>query len=392
MQNSINNYLSRYNLDIRRTHDARFMDQKVTPDVLCIVADCVVNYIGNDFKKVFTVQDIWDSEYFNKNVKIIFNKPDVKNPTAKSEYDKFIQQPLKTLSYAHILNCEKRGNINHFQVENYDLLRFISIRDRNAWIFLYEYLIRVLRDSGFLYHLEHYKKLHTEDSFSNLKNRLERFIIGNTNIKGKLEADRIFPKILNIYAAQNNLPGTVKGRMSRGPYYHSDLMYNRINWRDKKNKNITRQETELYDANLVTNNPNYDKYLIQKAKAIIRDLYRESEVRDQWANGEATQIHHIFPGKKFPALSHYVENLIKLTPTQHFTKAHPNNTTNEINRDYQLVCLLAKSDSIERSLKKGDFIYRKENFIYVINMGLSVKFDFASDFKDIKSNLISCFK
>jgi len=24
-------------------------------------------------------------------------------------------------------------------------------------------------------------------------------------------------------------------------------------------------------------------------------MYIESEIKDQWANGEATQIHHIFP-------------------------------------------------------------------------------------------------
>jgi hypothetical protein len=57
----------------------------------------------------FTVQNIWDSQYFIQNVRAIFNKPSATNSTAKSEYDKFIQQPLKLLAYAGVLGVEKRG-------------------------------------------------------------------------------------------------------------------------------------------------------------------------------------------------------------------------------------------------------------------------------------------
>ena len=42
------NYLDDLNLDIRETHNARFMDQKVTPDVLCMIADCIINFIDTD--------------------------------------------------------------------------------------------------------------------------------------------------------------------------------------------------------------------------------------------------------------------------------------------------------------------------------------------------------
>jgi len=30
--------------DIRKSNDARFMDQKCTPDVVCVIADCVRTY------------------------------------------------------------------------------------------------------------------------------------------------------------------------------------------------------------------------------------------------------------------------------------------------------------------------------------------------------------
>jgi len=123
----------------------------------------------------------------------------------------------------------------------------------------------------------------------------------------------------------------------------------------------------------------------------IRKMYSESEVKDQWANGEATQIHHIFPKSKFPQLAHYLENLIKLTATQHYTKAHPNNKTDSINTDYQLVCLLAKSDSIEKSLKRNELYYRKESLIYCINTGLTQELNFDLNFRQIKTELATIY-
>lgn len=64
----------------------------------------------------------------------------------------------------------------------------------------------------------------------------------------------------------------------------------------------------------------FNKPDVQKAMNQIKKMYSESEVKDQWANGDATQVHHIFPKSKFPQLAHYLENLIKLTATQHSQK------------------------------------------------------------------------
>lgn len=397
-ESAIRAHLDKFDLDVRKTKDARFMDQKVTPDVLCIIADCVINYLGSEMNKEFTVNDIWQSQYFIQNVKNIFNKPDATNPTARSEYDKFIQQPLKMLSYAHVLTCEFRGHTNYFKIKNNDLLEFIALKVRNAYIFLYEYLVRVLSDSGLIKHFEHYKQLCydkklRQDDFYALKEQFRRFIFGHTNIKKEFEVRRIFPKIINIYAATNNIPGAIMGRMSRDQFYYFDLMYNRVNWRDKnKSKGLTRQEAETaYDDAMVKQKVAYNDYLIQKAMNIIRAKYLESEVRDQLATGDATQAHHIFPRPGFPQLAHYLENLIKLTATQHFTKAHPKNKTSIVDKDYQCVCLLAKSDSIEKSLNAGESIYRKESFIHVINTGLSLNIETTMGFREIKINLAHCY-
>jgi len=393
----INEFFSRFDFDVRKSKDARFMDQKVTPDVLCIMADCVMNYTA-DHDIEFTKDDIWNDSYFNKNVKAIFNKPAANNITTRQEYDKFTSQPLRTLAYARVLTIRKDKNKNYYRINNKIILEFISMKERNAYIFLYHYIVKVLMDSGQLRFFENFKdkcqnRTVTKADFSELKERFQRFIIGNTAINGIVEVNRIFPKILNIYACENTIQGTIKGRLSANQFYYTDLMYNRPNWRDVgKSKNISRNEAvEEHETLMMEQNEAYSDYQVQKAVNMIRKMYSGSEVKDQWANGEATQIHHIFPKAEFPQLAHYLENLIKLTPTQHFTKAHPNNRTDAINRDYQLVCLLAKTDSIENSLRKGEFIYRKESFVYVINTGLFEDIGIDISFKQIKKELVRIY-
>lgn len=381
------------NYDIRIKKDARFMDQKCTPDVVCIIADCIINLRETQPDKEFVVQDIWNSQYFEKNVKAIFNKPSATNTTTRSEYDKFIQQPLRLLAYAGVLEIQKKGSKNFYKISNLSVLEYISLKDRNAYTFLYQYFVKVLSDSGLLKFFELYKTKHEtgelkQGDFEDLQSRFIKFIIGNTAINGEVEIRRIFPKILNVYAAENNLPGSIKGRMSENQFYYTDLMYNRINWRDlSKNKTVSRQESLIENEENILENSVFNAYLVQKAISQIKKMYSESEIKDQWSNGDATQVHHIFPKSKFPQLAHYLENLIKLTATQHYTKAHPNNKTDAINKDYQLVCLLAKSDNIEKSLAKDELYYRKESLIYCINIGLSKELNYNLTFREIKTEL-----
>lgn len=393
----IDELLNTNNYDIRIHNDARFMDQKCTPDVVCIVADCVINLRESTPNVEFTVQNIWDSQYFIKNVKAIFNKPLATNPTTRSEYDKFIQQPLRLLAYAGVLLIEKRGNKNYYKISNLRVLEYISLKDRNAYIFLYKYFCKVMLDSGMLKYFDEYKNKYrrgslTQSDFEELQSRFIRFIIGNTAINGDVEVRRIFPKLLNIYACENNIPGSIKGRMSQNEFYYTDLMYNRKNWRDiSKDKTISRQEANANSEQNILVDTAYNAYLVQKALNQIKKMYSESEVRDQWANGDATQVHHIFPKSKFPQLAHYLENLIKLTATQHYTKAHPNNKTDSVNKDYQLVCLLAKSNSIDESLKNNEIYYRKESFIYCINVGLNENLDLSLTLNEIKVRLTQIY-
>lgn len=391
MRENIKNYLSQFDLDVRKTRDARFIDQKCTPDVVCFIADCVVNLVNKD--ETFTVKHIWDSQYFIKNTRAVFNKPWPTDKKAKNEYDKFIQQPLRMLAYAKILDVEKIGSTNHYKILNFEILDYISEKERNTYNFLYCYFEKVLTDSGFWrYFLDYKNSNQTKEDFKSLKERYTRFIIGHTAINGAVEVHRIFPKILNVFAVENQLKGSEKGRVSKYVFTFSDLMYNRKNWRDlNKEKSITRQEAEISEQEIMQQEA-YNAYYVQKAIALIRKIHKESEVKDQWAIGEATQVHHIFSRVEFPEIAHYIENLILLTPTQHYTKAHPSNKTQQVNKDYQLTCLLAKADTIEKSLRQiGEKYYRKESFIYVISIGLNENIELKLSFPEIKTKLIHIY-
>ena len=82
-------------------------------------------------------------------------------------------------------------------------------------------------------------------------------------------------------------------------------------------------------------------------------------------------MHHIFPVNQFEELSSYVENIIALTPGQHYLEAHPNGNTQIIDKGFQQICLLAKADHIEENIKYGkEVIYSFDDFIYVLTIGL----------------------
>lgn len=387
MRKVINEYLSQFDFDIRKSRDARYVDQKCTPDIVCFMADCVMNTVPT--KPVFVINDVWDTQYFIQNSRVIFNKPWANDNKAYNEYNKVLSQPLKLLAYAHILNVKKVDGILTFSVKNEDLLDYISRKDINAYNFLYCYFMKVMSDSNFVKYFDEYAKesrINPTAARNEIYEKYYRFINGNTPSHSRLDITRMFHKVFNVYAVEHHLHGS-SGKI----IYYSDLMYNKKNWRDlDKDKTVTRQEAmtpEKMEKQAVIN-----AYYVQKAIATIRKIHTVSEVNDSWSNGEATQVHHIFPKSQFPQIAHYVENLILLTATQHNTKAHPDNKTQQINKDYQLVCLLAKANTIARSLSRyGDKYYRKESFIYVINTGLSVELSTGLSFDDIKTRLVHIY-
>ena len=52
---TIQKFLDEHDYDIRKTHNGRWIDQKCTMDVVCLVSDCIVEYTSNREDKRFTV-------------------------------------------------------------------------------------------------------------------------------------------------------------------------------------------------------------------------------------------------------------------------------------------------------------------------------------------------
>lgn len=378
-------FLNSYDYDIRKSGNARWIDQKCTCDVLSIIADCILEHTNYDETIKFSINDIWQSEYANENVTAIFSKPGTDSTKAKNEYDKFFSQPINLFTYSGILTyMGKKGNKNFFVINNMKLLEFIAMRDMNALLFLQLYIEKVLLDSGIYDDFQQFLEIQTKDSFKKLKDSFINFTIEHTPINQSVECGRIFTKILNPLAFKKHKKGTKRGHLSKTIITLDELKYNRINWRDAysgKDKNITRKEYEKIGFIA----QKYTQYTIQKAKKIVRrynDKFNNGlpEVKQNGENVNATQIHHIFPANEFPNIADFVENLIALTPNQHFSYAHPNNQTNYIDRDFQYICLLAKTNTIMNDLTQT---YDFNNYKLVLNEGLNTKdfetiFDFAT--------------
>lgn len=387
----LRSFLNKRNYDIRISGDARWIDQKCTYDVLSIIADCILDYISlpngeYDTTKPFSVTDIWHSKYSSENVVEIFSKPDPLSQSS-NEYDKYFGQPIKLFSYCGILTANKIDKRFLYKVADVDLLKYISHKPTFALDFLSEYIKKVLIDSDIYFEFENFFNKQTPDSYKVVRDKFIDFTIENTKINTKVECGRIFTKVLNPLAFTKRKKGTEGGRLSRNIITLSDLSYNRFNWRDEqsgKGKNQTRASYEV-EKNL-SKSKAYAIYSINKAKNLVKkynDKYNNgvSEVRQLGEEVTATQTHHIFPQQEFPEIADFLENLINLTPNQHFIYAHPQNNTQYIDKGFQYICILSKSSKIFQNIMFGiEKIYDFNDFKFVLSVGLQ-----TSDFESIRS-------
>ncbi len=374
-QDEVKKFIMGHNYDIRKSGNARWIDQKCTPDVLTIIADCVLEYIyDKDDDAEFTSRDIWNNPYTDSNISTMFKKPSVTNGKAGNEYDKFFSQPLELFAYSGILTKDKRGRFNYYKVSNKDILTFLALREMNSLFFLNIYCEKVLRDSGLFEVFEDFFENSDKDRFNEMKNSFVQFTIDNTPITKPTEPRRIFTKVINPLSFTRNKKGTESGHISKNIISYDMLMYNRENFRDMYNakpKGLTRSE---HDA--VRPIHLYNDYAITKAKKMVK-LYNieynfgKSEV-EEYSHGEnATHIHHIFTRESYPEISDYFENLIALTPTQHLNYAHINGNTQVISKDFQYTCLLAKIGTIKQSYEMHNGLYEFHKMCYVLKTGLN---------------------
>lgn len=394
----LESFFNSRNYDVRHSRNARWIDQKCTPDVVCVVADCIVNYVENNNYISFSTKDIWDFEYAQE-ISFLFSKPNIHSESAKNEYDKFFQQPMELLAYSGVLSKSKQGNRNIYYVNDLSMLQYISVREKNSLNFLINYIKKVLKDSNLLQPFENFFHNPVTQEFSILKEKFENFTMTYTAISQPTECRRIFTKILNPLAFAYHSFGTERGRLSNHKISYDLLMYNRVNFRDlytNKPKDITRNEYQP-TIDEKTKIEQFWKYNSRKSKRLLRQFndeyyHSKSEHNDELNNAEAIHMHHIFPEVRYPSISGHIENLIALTPSQHLTRAHPLGNTQEINKDYQYLLLISKTSKIEENLTQQEdpIIYDFEKFKEVLAVGLDNLniYDVAMmDFSEIGRNI-----
>lgn len=379
-ETDIREFLSETDYDLRASRNGRWIDQKCTPDVLWSVSDFVLYYSEN-INETFTVKDVWESDYAKQTIRETFSKPDTDDKSAENEYDKVFSQPLCLLCYAGVIEDTDQTKKHLYKVKNKDVLEYIARNDIYALRFLQEYIEKVLRDSDLFPSFQMFFDLQTHNAFADMKQAFIDFYHQYTAVRGQFEPKRIFTKVLNPIAFKYRKRGTISGRMSHHPINRSDMMYNRDNFRDvyrNKPKDVSRQDW-------LANHPEFDvregyfEQMMNAAKRLVKtinDTNRRSisELtqfdRNHTDLVPANQAHHIFPKNEFPDIMYYAENLIVLTPNQHYYFAHPNNNTQIIDVAAQKVLLVAKTYSIKKNLtEEPDQIYTFRNLLLVLSIG-----------------------
>ncbi len=384
-ENLLRQFLDGHSYDIRQTGNGRWIDQKCTPDEVSFVSECVLEYVRESGKSVFQSPDVWKSDFAVAKVQQFFGKPDPLVRSALDEYNKFFRQPLKMLAAAGVL--KENGRLNNtiqFEVVNADVLAFLARNDWNAYTFLHLYIEKTLRDSGIWDLFATFLDQRTKKNFDEMKDGFVGFCKTYTPIRTAVEANRIFAKVLNPLACRYHTVGTVAGRMSPMTITFNLLSYNRANWRDMdKPKDVARRD---YGK---ANQQSSSAYFTEKAMDEVKKFNKQfngghSEVLGKHSGGEATQMHHIFPRSEFPEIAAFVENVIPLTPTQHFTLAHPNNNTARVDAEFQYCCLLAKNETVRKNVMLGygtPGFYSFDKFAFVLDVG------FGTDhFRNIPQN------
>lgn len=367
INNKFQVYFANMDLDIRKSHYGRWMDQKVTPDVLSLVVQTLLDFSKN--QEYFTNKDLFSSSDFLDTVSNFLGKPALAKNEMENEYNKFVGQQLKILSYAQLLNEDTTRKPFLYSVKNNDLLETIAQSDKKALVFLQEYICKVLNDSEFqnIYNFLD-KKGKTNDDFEEVRDNFVKFEILNTGITRPTEPRRILAKVLNPLALLWKTEGAKGGSLSKEKIRYSDLMYNNVNFQDsKKLKGMSRQQYRKLTATPLTT-----KYRINKAIRAVREYNnRINDGLSEIGSGElATQGHHMLPkeSSRFSEYADYTENIIMISPDEHFLKAHPNNNTHLVDRNYQKKLLMFKADRIIDAQKNhpNESPYDVEDFIEMI--------------------------
>lgn len=331
---------STFSFDSTHADGARWYDQKVTPENLATIASAVVALTQIRSKSSFTRFDLLEVSSFNQAMIRDYGKPALNTESAQNEYDKLCSQNLNLLAFAGVLSSTS-GKPRRYEVADLSHLNLLADNEPECRVFLIEYLEWILRKFGWWHNFETYvDSPHQQEDLDTLKKKFTNLLIntmGLGNHKGdpKVEAGRIFQKILNLLAYQYYIPGIQRGRVMPNPPSRYDLTYNRPNWRDqasKKPKNLTRKAYLEIRENAAASQVGTNVKTAAMKK--VRDYHNfVSEVPDT-SGVRATHVHHIFPQSQFKDLADVLENMIALTPGQHLGEAHPHGNTQRVDPSY----------------------------------------------------------
>lgn len=339
-----------------------------------------MNYIDSN-SQPFTPSDIWHSNYAKNTISETFDKPTTSEIAANKKYDKFFLQPLNLLNYAEIL-YDTSPHRHKYTVISKDILEFIASNDYNSYKFLRLYIEKVLKDSGIFAYFNDFLTHEDNVTFYDLKTAFIDFYHNYTPIEKDYEPKRIFTKVLNPLSFYYHKKGTSSGRLSNTSITRDKLMYNRDNFRDlfaDKPKEIARSEWLASHPQVVFRYGYFEQVLNHskvELKSFISKFRNNKSEIPQFILSEidcspASQIHHIFPKSDFPEIMGTLENLIALTPNQHFSKAHPNNNTQTIDPNVQKSLLIAKTLSVKQNLlsQDEDHIFSFSSLLHIISIG-----------------------
>ena len=179
------------------------------------------------------------------------------------------------------------------------------------------------------------------------------------------------------------------------------MLYNQKNFRDiysNKPKGITRKEwRRRQDGEIPSIQIDLHKSL--RAMQFLRKYnveYRNgcTEVCKGKYIAKGTQMHHIFPRADFPEISFLKENIVALSPNQHFLCAHPDNDTHRINESYRKVILEEKLERIHENItdQRIETIYSYNTYVEVLNEGFNKDYEIEhNDYLTAKSILRECY-
>ncbi|MCX6751913.1 MAG: hypothetical protein NTZ87_00180 [Candidatus Nomurabacteria bacterium] len=320
-----------------------------------------------------------------------FSKPS--QNLAPGEYNKVSSYQLGLLSYAGILE-QVNNRPKKYKIKKLEALEYMSVNDLNASKFLTEYTEKFLSDNGLITYFQNYKNNPNQANHLIAKDKYWEWAKINTAVKGTdpKHTYRVFNKIFNVYCYKHRIPGEDGSNVTDGPCPYSFLIYNRTNFRDENMPTgMTRREyTEKMLSDINTNGV-VEVVLVQKAKAEIKRKYNgESEIQDValgFIPNGGVHIHHILPQSTHRQFALYRENLIALTPGQHFSSAHVQGNTQRVDPIFQKTCLKRKFEHIKESIQNGEDFYVLSKFIQVINSAFNLQLNEASTINEVGTAL-----